>query len=189
MSPRLRRRPRELSPGPSGQPVAKGKVALEEVVSSNLTRSPVFHRAVNKRLQSTGETREFAPEILVPEAEPGGLLAPSRHRGFATEDVGTVKYVRNVWDIGDTGNGCCPAKRWEFVTRRHGSPQNSVSNDLSGAQVIESKRRMDGDKRGALDSHFRHEDGRSRCSLASIKYLIVVPCACGTEGPKPEDSA
>jgi hypothetical protein len=33
------------------------------------------------------------------------------------------------------------------------SPQNPVLNDLSVAQVVESKRRMDSDKRGAVDRH------------------------------------
>jgi hypothetical protein len=34
-----------------------------------------------------------------------------------------------------------------------GSPENPVLNNLLWTQVIESKRRIDGDERGAVDSH------------------------------------
>ena len=57
-----------------------------------------------------------------------------------------------------------------------GSPQNPVSNDLSVSQIIESKRRIEGDERGGVDSHSGAPETASSSGLvrAHEEQAVVV---------------
>ena len=109
---------------------------------------------VNKRFLSTGETGEFVSENVGFGLNPGVELAPPRSLLSNWRERRTCKILPNVADTGNSrGRRCCQDNGpGNLVCGQYGSPQNPVSNDLSGAQVIEYKRRMDGDERGGVQA-------------------------------------
>ena len=94
--------------------------------------------AVNKRLLSTGEAREFASENVGFGLNPGVELAPPRNLSSNQRERATRQDPRNVADTGESDGGrCCQQNsRLELGQKWRGSPKTMVSNHLSAAAHV-----------------------------------------------------
>src|ERR1035437_9362710 len=126
--------PNRTGLGPRGKTLHESRGELFEIGSA---REPGLYGAVNKCFLSTGETRELVPDSVGFGLNPGVELALPRSLLSNWRDRAARKNVQNVADTGKGGSHrCCQDNgRGNLVRGRYGSPQNPVSNDLSGART------------------------------------------------------